>query len=83
MNQMEQWEYEVLAVNWDQANQTWQVSGPMEFTASTLAEVFNRMGEAGWEMVGLTPYAGDLTGGAYGGTWEARNYRAIFKRRKQ
>lgn len=38
---MEQWEYEVLAVNWDRSNETWQVSGPME------VEAFNRMGEAG------------------------------------
>jgi len=46
---MEQWEYEVLAVSWDRGNETWQVSGPMEFAASTLVEAFNRMGEAGWE----------------------------------
>lgn len=80
---MEQWEYEILSVNWDQANQTWQISGAMEFATSTLVEAFNRMGEVGWEMVSLTPYAGDLISGAYGGKWEAQNYRAIFKRRKQ
>lgn len=84
---MEQWEYEVLAVNWEQAGQTWQISGAMEFSASTLAEAFNRMGEAGWEMVDLTPYLGKLTGnigvGFLSGTWEASQYRAIFKRRKQ
>lgn len=81
---MEQWEYEVLAVNWDQANQTWQISGAMEFAASTLVEAFNRMGEAGWEMVSLAPYVGDIRANPMGrwGTWEASKYRAIFKRRK-
>jgi len=82
---MEQWEYEVLAVNWDQATQTWQISGAMEFAASTLVEAFNRMGNAGWEMVSMTPYSADIKGSysAMGGIWEALQYRAIFKRRKQ
>ena len=62
INQMEQWEYEVLAVNWDRVNEIWQVSGRMEFAASTLVEAFNRIGEAGWEMVSLTPYSGDIKG---------------------
>jgi len=79
---MEQWEYEVLAVSWDRGNETWQVSGPMEFAASTLVEAFNRMGEAGWEGVSLTPYIGEVLG-SLPGKWEALNYRAIFKRRKQ
>ncbi len=85
----DQWEYEVIDVDWDKGRGAWNVvnaMGAMEFTAASMVEVFNRMGKAGWEMVGLTSFTGELRGGefvgTYTGNWEALNYFAIFKRPK-
>jgi hypothetical protein len=55
----QQWEYRVLAVDWDKGNGTWKTVdtiSAMEFSATILAEAFNHMGEAGWELVGVAPY---------------------------
>lgn len=78
---MKKWEYEVLALDWDSGNNAWKASGMLEYTSPTLTEAFNRLGEAGWEMVTMTP-SGVLTQRPAGDAWEALHYRAIFKRRK-
>jgi hypothetical protein len=36
----EQWEYEVLALEWDSGNNAWKASGMMEYTSPTMVEVF-------------------------------------------
>lgn len=86
----DQWEYQVLDVDWDKSHGAWKVSdmtGAMEFISPTMVEVFNRMGEANWEMAAVTSFTGELIAGEFAGShsgnWEAPNYRAVFKRRKQ
>ena len=81
----EQWEYIVLALTWDQMDQTWKVSGAIESTATTMTEALNGVGEAGWELVTLSPSQSEVRGAAHVYsvfTWKAYVYQAVFKRRR-
>lgn len=47
-----------------------------------MTEALNSMGEAGWELVALTPSRADVRGIGAILDWEALGYQAVFKRRK-
>lgn len=55
---MEQWEYTVFALSWDRKAEEFRVSGELEFSATTMIDALNRIGESGWEIFDLSPFRG-------------------------
>lgn len=86
---MEQWEYTVFALSWDRKAEEFRVSGELEFSATTMIDALNRIGESGWEIFNLSPFRGvSVLPGEVSFTpareaWEAVDYRVVCKRRKQ
>jgi hypothetical protein len=69
---MENWEYQVLLVSWDDEAKRWTDG---EDAGETLADVLDRQGADGWELVSATPH-----GWSDGPYHAVDSYMCFFKR---